>query len=286
MLGAVELGGSKVLCAVGDAHDRIAHEARIETTTPEATLASVIDFFSPHASALSALGVASFGPLELRADRGAARGTLLSTPKLGWSSVNIRRVLQDALGVPVQVDTDVNAASLAEQRWGHAIGADPCVYVTVGTGIGVGVVIDGRPLHGLMHPELGHMRAPRGDPFAGICPFHGNCIEGLASAPSLRARLGVAPESVADDHPVWALEAQHLATLLSTIVLAYAPERIVLAGGVLQRPGLLERTREAVLRELAGYVPRIELSADGVKGYVVASRFGMRAGLVGAFALL
>jgi fructokinase len=186
MLGAVELGGSKVLCAVGEAHDALAAQVRIPTTTAEETLQAVERFFAPYRDQLRALGIASFGPLEL--DRGRANwGCLLETPKAGWTGACVAPRLAVRLDVPVNLDTDVNAAALAEQRWGSARGADPCVYITVGTGVGVGVVIGGAPIHGLMHPELGHVRAPDACDFPGLCPFHGRCIEGVASAPALAA---------------------------------------------------------------------------------------------------
>lgn len=286
MKAAIELGGTKALCAVGEGHDRLVAECRVETQDPEGTLAAITSFFAPHRARISALGVASFGPLEL--DPAAANfGALLRTPKAGWSGFALRSELQAALQVPVAIDTDVNAAAIAEQRWGSAQNADPCVYITVGTGIGVGVVIDGKPLHGLVHPELGHLPIQADANFAGICPFHGNCcIEGVASAPALRARLGVAPDAVADDHPVWDVEARYLAQLVSTCVLAYSPKRIVLGGGVLARNGLLNRVQREVLTTLGDYVPRAELSSVNLASYLVAPHFGARAGLMGAFALL
>ncbi len=282
MLGAVELGGTKVVCAVGDAHDRIYAETRIETRDPTATLRDVLAFFAPHRGTLSALGVAAFGPIELE---GAGAGTLLETPKLAWRGTPLRRALHDALGVAIHIDTDVNAAALGEQRFGAGDGADPCVYITVGTGIGVGVVIDGKPLHGLLHPELGHMPARAAEGFAGVCPYHGACIEGVASAPALRAQLGFDPADAEDDDPVWDREAEQLAALVATCVLAYAPRRVLLGGGVLERPALLDKTRAATLRALNGYLARPALSPAGIASFLVAPRHGLRAGLVGAFAL-
>jgi fructokinase len=282
--GAVELGGSKVLCAVGSSHRDLQAQARFDTGDPEATLSAVEGFFAPHATRLSSLGVASFGPLELDA-ASDAWGSLLATPKPHWSGTPIAARFARRLRVPVVIDTDVNAAALAEQAWGSAQGADPCVYLTVGTGIGVGVVINGAPLHGLMHPELGHLRAPDACDFVGVCPFHGRCVEGVASAPALRARLGTAPESVADDHPVWALEAQYLGHLVATCVLAYSPRRVVLGGGVMARSGLLERVRREVVAQLASYVPRPELSEAGIAAFLVAPGLGQTAGLSGAFLL-
>ena len=283
LLGALELGGSKALCAVGSAREIVA-ELRVVTSSPEETLGQVVAFFARYRAELAALGIASFGPLELSASS-PQFGSLLGTPKAGWSAVALASRFKDALAVPVAIDTDVNAAALAEQRLGAGQGKDPCVYVTVGTGIGVGVSIHGRPLHGLLHPELGHLPAAAYCDFAGVCPFHGRCVEGVASAPAIAARTGQAPATLSDDHPVWQLEARYLAQLLGACVLAYAPERIVLGGGVTARAGLLARVQQLLVRDLAGYLPRAELTSEGVTAYVRAPHFGQRAGLIGAFLL-
>jgi fructokinase len=270
---------------VGPSHQDIHDEERIDTREPGSTIAAIVRFFRRHHGRLRGIGLCSFGPLELDPRRGPV-GTMLRTPKPGWSGVSLRGELEDALGVPVAVETDVNAAAIAETRWGAAVGAESCAYVTVGTGIGVGVVIAGRPIHGLLHPELGHLHGDGSDTFAGVCPFHGACIEGLASAPALRARLGMAPEGAPDDHPVWNVEGSHLAALVSACVLAYSPERVVLGGGVMQRRGLLSRVHTGLTSRLAGYVPRPELTPEGLARFVVPPAFGMRAGLIGAFALV
>jgi fructokinase len=284
LFGAIELGGSKVLCAVGSSHEALEDELRIETRDPESTLRDVEQFFARHASKLAGLGIASFGPLELDPSR-PRWGSMLATPKPGWSGAPLATRLMERFGVPVSIDTDVNAAALAEQRHGAARGMDPCAYITVGTGIGVGVVIDGRPLHGLLHPELGHAPALAACGFEGVCPFHGRCIEGVASAPALQKRSGRPPSALDDDDPVWALEAVYLAQLVMLCVLAYSPRRVVLGGGVLARTGLLSAVRSEVTRAMAGYVPRSELDDNGMESYLVAPEFGTRAGLVGAFLL-
>lgn len=284
MLGAVEGGGSKFLCAVGSSFAGIVDQCRVPTGAPDQTLAAVARFFAPYRPQLSALGIACFGPLELDPAAGAAFGSLLETPKPGWSGVPVRAHLAAELGLPIAIDTDVNGAALAEQQLGAARGVDPVVYITVGTGVGVGVVIGGQPLHGLMHPELGHM--PAHDPeFAGNCPFHGSCVEGLVSAPALRVRAGSDPASLGDDHPVWESAVRTLGALLHTVVLAYAPRRIVLGGGVLARTSLLPRLRRELTRSLAGYVPRPELSPSGMERYLVAAQLGTQAGLAGGFCL-
>jgi fructokinase len=284
LLGAVEGGGTKFLCAIGSSHDRLLDRTRIETTEPRATLAAIVRFFAPYGARLGALGVSCFGPLELDPGRGRDYGSLLRTPKEGWSGVPVRAQLEGALAIPVAIDTDVNGAALAEQRWGGLRGADPAVYVTVGTGVGVGVAIAGRPLHGLVHPELGHLRAYDPD-FAGVCPFHGACVEGLVSAPALRARTGLAPEQLPDDHPVWERVSAVLGQLLHAIVLAYSPERIAIGGGVLTRAALLPRLRQTLSASLGGYVPRPALSEPAISDYLVAPGLGERSGLAGGFAL-
>lgn len=284
LVAALELGGSKALCAVGLSGEHILAERRVETRDSETTLAEVEAFFAPYRPRLRALGIASFGPLELRREA-PTWGCMLETPKPGWSNADIAPRLGRALDVPVAIDTDVNGAAMAEHALGALRGARQVVYITVGTGIGVGVLIDGKPLHGLMHPELGHVRAADLCDFVGVCPFHNRCLEGVASAPALRARLGFDPERARDDDPVWDLEARYLGQLVALVVLAYSPDRIALGGGVLSRTGLLSRVRASVLRELSGYIPRPELSPSGIEAYLVSPGLGTRAGLIGAFQL-
>jgi fructokinase len=240
----------------------------------------VVAYFAARRAELAAIGVSCFGPLELDPGRGAAFGSFLRTPKPGWSGFPLHARLAKELGLPVAIDTDVNGAALAEQRWGALAGADPAVYVTVGTGVGVGVVVNGRPLHGLMHPELGHLPI-NGAASPGACPFHGACVEGLASAPAIRARSGLEPAQLADDHPVWPSVIDALAQLLHAIVLAYSPARIVLGGGVLERAGLRRAVSQTLILKLAGYVPREALEAAAIERYVVAPGLGARSGLLG-----
>ena len=282
-LGGVEVGGTKVVCAVGTGPDAITATAAVPTTTPDETLAHAVDFFRAHPAA--ALGVASFGPLDLD-PASPTSGCITDTPKKGWSRVDVAGTLRRALRVPVAIETDVNAAALAEWQWGAAKGCDPVVYVTVGTGIGGGAIVDGRPLHGLVHPEMGHMRIPReaGDDFAGACPFHGDCLEGLASGEAVRARRGLPGEALAVDDPVWALEARYLALGLANVVVVLSPRRIVVGGGVLRQPGLLARVRTEVRAILAGYV-RAAAVVDAIEDFIVPPALGERAGVLGALAL-
>jgi fructokinase len=291
LFGAVEGGGTKFVCAVGYGPNEVLARARIDTTTPDATLDQTADFLARASDGkLAAVGVACFGPLEL--DEGRPEyGRLLATPKPGWSGADVLGVLRRRLSVPVTLDTDVNGAALGEWRWGAAQSCDPALYLTVGTGIGGGAVVGGRPLHGLLHPEMGHILLPRlnwidgrPDDFPGVCPFHGACFEGLASGPALQARLGVPAETVSEEHPVWDLEAGYLATALATLTLVLSPQRLVIGGGVMQQGHLLTRLRQKLPQVLAGYLMRAEVGAD-VERYVVAPAFGQDAGLIGAFAL-
>jgi fructokinase len=290
-LGAVEGGGTKFVCAVGYGPEEIVARERLDTTAPEETLARVAGFVARAGEGkVAAVGVACFGPLELDARR-QEFGHLLATPKPGWSGADVAGPLRERLGVPVAIDTDVNGAALGEWRWGAAQGCDPALYLTVGTGIGGGAVVHSRTLRGLLHPEMGHILLPRlkwpdgsADDFAGVCPFHGACFEGLASGPALQARLGAPAESVGPNHAIWELEAGYLATALATFALVLSPQRMVVGGGVMQQGHLLPRVQRRLPQVLGGYVKRAEVEAD-VARYVVAPHFGQDAGLMGGFAL-
>jgi fructokinase len=217
----------------------------------------------------------------------ARYGSITTTPKPGWRDTDLVGPLRAALGVPIVVDTDVNAAALGEWRWGAAQGLDTVLYLTVGTGIGGGGLVGGRPLHGLVHPEMGHVRVPHDrarDPFDGVCPFHGDCLEGLASGPALAARWGRAAEALPADHPAWPLEAHYLALALHGCVCTLSPERIVVGGGVMEAPHLLPQVRAELLRLLNGYVQAPAI-VDDVAGYVVPPALGRRSGVLGALAL-
>ena len=288
LVGGMEAGGTKFVCAVGTGPDDVRTEVRIATTTPDETIRRVVTFFSEQASQipLAALGVASFGPVDLD-PRSPTFGSITTTPKPGWQHVDLVGPLRRALSIPVAFDTDVNGAALAEHRWGSAQGVRSLVYVTVGSGIGGGAVIDGRPVHGLVHPEMGHQRLPHDhdrDPFPGGCPHHGDCWEGLASAPALAARWGQDPASLVDAHPAWELEADYLALGLANVVLVLSPERIVLGGGVMGRASLLPMVRTKLVALLAGYVASPKLT-DGIDRYLAAPALGERAGVLGGMAL-
>jgi fructokinase len=286
LLGGLEAGGTKLVCAVGTGPGDLRAEARLPTTSPGETLERAVAFFRDQASQapLAALGIASFGPVDLD-PRSATWGFITTTPKPGWVDTDLAGTLGRALGVPVGFDTDVNGAALAEHRWGALQGCDPAVYVTVGTGIGGGAIVNGRPLHGAIHPEMGHLRIPRApdDGFAGMCPYHGDCLEGLATAGAMRARWGAPPESLPSEHPAWDLEARYLALGLAAVVAVLSPQRIVLGGGVTGEPTLLPRVRTRVRAVLGGYLRSPVL--DQLDRYVVAPGLGDRAGVLGALAL-
>ncbi|RYZ07705.1 MAG: ROK family protein [Myxococcales bacterium] len=286
LYGAIEAGGTKFICAVGDSPSDLRAHARFPTTTPAETLGKCIDFFKAQPR-IEALGVGCFGPLELR--RGALRyGHVTTTPKPGWSNADVVGPLKRALKVPIGFDTDVNGAVLGEARWGAAQGLDTAVYVTIGTGIGGGALIDGELVHGLVHPEMGHLLLPR-EPddasFAGACPFHGaRCWEGLASGPALERRWGARAETLPPEHPAWDLQARYIASALTTLVLVLSPQRLILGGGVMQAAQLFPLARGHLRRSLNGYV-QAEALAAGIDSYLVPPGLGQHAGIAGAFAL-
>jgi fructokinase len=277
VLGGIEAGGTKWLCAAGTGPDDVSATETIPTTTPAETIGRAVAFFEREGP-VRAVGIGSFGPVDLR--KGSpAWGSITTTPKAGWAGADVAGAVRGALGVPVAFDTDVNAAALGEHRWGAAQGLDTFVYVTVGTGIGGGAMVEGRLVHGLSHPEFGHLRVPHdreADPFPGSCPYHGDCWEGLASGPAIAARWGRHAEELTDAEEVWLLEAHYLALGLVAAVCVLSPERIVLGGGVMSVPPLLPLVRTEVGRLLGGYVET---------GEIVPPALGGRSGVLGAIAL-
>lgn len=281
LYGGIEAGGTKFVCVVGDGPANIIDRIRVDTTDPSTTLTACIEFFERHRG-LGAFGIASFGPLELRPSH-PHRGRITATPKPGWSGTDLIAPFRDRFGLPVAIDTDVNGAALAEVRWGAASGLRNAVYLTVGTGVGGGAVIDGRPVSGLVHPEMGHVSIPRrpGDEFAGICPFHGDCLEGMASGPAIEARWGRPAEELDDIGRVIEIEAATIAAGLRQIVYVLAPERIVLGGGVSKLPGIHVSVNDALVDEMAGYA----MMAEHESGFVVPPGLGDDSGAAGALAL-
>lgn len=276
----MEAGGTKFRLAVGTGPDDILAETRIETTDPEATLGAVVDWLAGQGN-LSAIGVASFGPLDL--DPASTRwGHITKTPKAGWQYTDLAGYLHRALDVPVALETDVNAAAMAESRWGAGHGYRTIVYVTVGTGIGGGLVVDGVPHRGLSHPEMGHFR-PRLNPsdlsFSGVCPFHGNCLEGLASGPAILARWCAELSDLATGHPAHEIIADYLAQLVIALQAMLQPGRVILGGGVMATPGLLGRVQSRASELGNGYF-------QGLPDEVLTlPALGDRSGLLGALAL-
>ena len=287
--GAVEAGGTKFLCAIADSAGKIIAQERFPTAEPAATLRAAREFLrarSREFGVLAAIGVASFGPVEL--NRAAAHyGFIVNTPKPGWSGTDIRGHFANAFACPIGFDTDVNAAALAERRWGAARDVENVVYLTIGTGIGGGVVINGAPVHGLMHPEIGHIfprRHPLDPTFAGVCPFHGDCLEGLASGPAILSRSGASLQDLDSTHPQWAIESDYLGQLSAHLVLTISPQRIIMGGGVMSQTRLLPSIRQRCAHWLAGYVDRSQLLAD-FEHYIVAPGLGEQAGVLGAAVL-
>lgn len=290
--GGIEAGGTKFVCAVGEGPKMVHDQIEFPTTTPQETIGRAVRFFEGETRAgrrsepIVALGIGSFGPVDPD-PASSTYGTITTTPKPGWQNVDIRGRVASALGVPVAFDTDVNAAALGERRWGAAQGLKTFVYLTVGTGIGGGAMVEGSLLHGLLHPEMGHVRIPHDwerDPFEGVCPFHSDCLEGLATGPAIQARWGVAGEDLPEDHPAWPLEAHYLALGLMAIVCILSPQRIIIGGGVMKRSFLFPMIREELQGLLNGYVadPAITEKIDAT---VVPPALGDRAGVLGAIAL-
>ncbi len=289
LLGGIEAGGTKFVCAVGTGPEDVRAEIRYLTTTPEESITKALRFFqevSTPGDPLSAVGIASFGPVDPNPSS-PTFGYVTTTPKPGWAHANLVGPLRQALGVPVAFDTDVNGAALGESRWGAAQGLHTFVYLTIGTGIGGGALVEGRLLHGLIHTEMGHIRIPHdrtADPFPGSCPYHGDCFEGLACGPALEARWGQPAQTLPSDHPAWALEAHYIALALVDIILVLCPQRIILGGGVMEQAQLFPMIRGEVLDLLKGYL-QVPAILTGMDTYIVPPGLGNRAGVLGALAL-
>jgi len=284
--GGIEAGGTKFVCAVGTSPDDL-HQVRFSTTTPQATIDRAIAFFRAQREPVAAIGIGSFGPIDLHSDS-KTWGYITTTPKPGWANVDLAGTIRRALDVPVAFDTDVNAAALGEHRWGAAQGLASFIYLTIGTGIGGGGLVSGKMLHGLIHPEMGHIRLPHDlarDPFPGLCPFHGDCFEGLASGPAIEKRWGQRGETLPADHPAWALEAHYIALALANYVCVLSPQRIILGGGVMEQAQLFPLVRRAVQQLLGGYIQSPEI-LQHIDEYIVPPGLGERAGVLGAIALV
>ncbi len=282
--GTLEAGGTKMVLSIGNELNELVEQRTIPTETPEKTIPAMIAWFAERR--IDALGIGTFGPVDLN-PASPRYGWITSTPKLAWRNQPLLPALEEALGVPALIDTDVNAAALAEWQLGAAKGLRSCLYVTIGTGVGAGLVIEGNLVHGLMHPELGHMllQPVDDDPApAGFCPYHTGCVEGMASGPAMEKRWGKKAQQLPPDHPAWALEAEYLARMCVNAICAFSPEKIILGGGVMQQPHLFPRIRRRTVELLNGYIQHPAIT-EHPETYIVEPGLGTRSGAMGALLL-
>lgn len=284
LLGALEAGGTKMVCSTGDENGNIFSRISLPTKRPEETMPQIIDFFAK--AGIEALGIGSFGPIDPR-ETSPTYGYITSTPKEHWRNYPLLSTLRDALSVPAAIDTDVNAAALAEYTLGAARGLSSCLYVTVGTGVGGGLVVENNLVHGLVHPEFGHffLRPHPDDPTPhGFCPYHDGCLEGLATGPSIEKRWGQRAETLPPDHPAWALEAHYLAQMCMTAIVVFSPEKIILGGGVMQQEHLFAPIRQNVIDMLGGYVQHPAILSE-IDDFIVPPGLSVNSGVTGALLL-
>ncbi|GIP27979.1 fructokinase [Paenibacillus sp. J23TS9] len=283
ILGAIEAGGTKFVCGIGKEDGTVLERVSFPTTTPEETMAQVVAFFQN--KGVEAIGVGSFGPID-PVKGSPTYGRITTTPKPHWSNFDIVGHLESYFEVPIEFDTDVNGAALGEYTWGAAQGYDSCLYITVGTGIGAGAVVGGELVHGLSHPEMGHILVRRhpDDKFEGFCPYHGDCLEGVAAGPSLSKRWGVQGVELTPDHPAWEMEAYYLAQALMNYILILSPQKIVMGGGVMKQQQLFPLIHSKLQELLNGYV-QLPAINDQIADYIVSPQLGDNAGLCGALAL-
>lgn len=282
-IGGIEAGGTKIICGIGNEQGQIEKKVSFATETPDVVFDKIYSFFANEQ--IDALGVGTFGPIDVNRNS-ATYGYITSTPKPGWKDVDFLGRLKTHFNVPIGFDTDVNGAALAEAMWGSATSLKSCVYYTVGTGIGVGVYVEGNLVHGLLHPEAGHIpvkRHPK-DSFEGFCPYHKDCLEGVAAGPAIEKRFGVKGHELAQDHEAWEIEAYYLGQAIMSTILLLSPERIILGGGVMHQEQLFPRIRQEVVRNLNGYVQH-EMILEHIDQYIIAPGLGDNAGLCGSLAL-
>ncbi len=281
--GSLEAGGTKMVCAIGDEQGNILERVSIPTLAPENTMPAILDFFK--GKNICALGIGCFGPVDLD-KKSPTYGCITTTPKLAWRNYDIVGVCEKELGIPVGFDTDVNGSALGEATWGCTKDLDNSIYITVGTGIGVGVIIDRKPYHGMLHPEGGHIflaRHPQDPMERGVCPYHELCLEGLASGPSIQARWGKPGVELADRKEVWELEAYYLAQAICSYIMILSPERIIIGGGVAHQEQMMPMIRAEVLRQMGGYI-----AAKGMQdldNYIVLPSLNDNQGILGALKL-
>ena len=282
LFGALEAGGTKMVCAVGNEHGEILERTSLPTETPDVTMPRMVEFFA--GKNIAALGIGCFGPIDLNRSS-ATYGYITTTPKLPWKNYDVCGCFRDALHIPVGFDTDVNASMLGEAAWGCARGLDTAIYITVGTGIGVGVMAGGKLLHGMQHPEAGHILMPvrSDDPYEGKCPYHKTCLEGLAAGPAIEARWGAPGRDLAHRPEVWDLEAYYLAHAVTNYIMILSPQKIILGGGVMHQTQLMERIRTYVNDMIGGYLATRELK--DLDSYIVLPSLGDNQGVMGALKL-
>ncbi|MDP8217231.1 MAG: ROK family protein [Candidatus Theseobacter exili] len=288
LYGGIEAGGTKFVCAVGSCPDDLHNEIRFETTTPGETLGRAIDYFKKQnlKRSLASIGIGSFGPVNLN-KRSEHYGYITSTPKTNWINTDFVGIMRKEFNIPIAFDTDVNAAAFGEHRWGSAQDIDNFIYLTIGTGIGGGAMVDGNLLHGMSHPEMGHIFIPqdiKSDPYSGTCFFHGNCFEGLASGPAINERWGIAAKNLPPDHKAWDLEAHYIALALVGYICSLSPQRIILGGGVMEQKQLFPLVRKKVRTMLNNYIIAPEITQN-LKSYIVPTGLGTQSGILGAIAL-
>jgi fructokinase len=282
-LGGIEAGGTKFVVGIGNENGEILLRSEFETTDPKSTIEKCVDFFTKNP--IDALGIASFGPIEL--DRLKINyGYITSTPKKGWENTPIYPYLKESLKVPTGFDTDVNAAALGEYIWGNGSDVDSLIYLTIGTGIGGGIISSGKLIHGLMHPEMGHIQLSLQDKkdFVGVCPYHKACFEGLASGPAMEARWGKKAKDLPFDHPAWKIEDDLIAQALVNYILIISPHRIILGGGVMHQTQLFPMIRQSVREQLNGYLQTNIILNDSER-FIMEPKLKDDAGLCGAFSL-
>ena len=280
--GALEAGGTKMVCAIGNENGEILERISIPTETPEKTLPAIAEFFQ--GKDIKALGIGCFGPIDVHKDS-PTYGYITTTPKLAWKNCNIVGYLQDALHVPVGFDTDVNGSMLGEATWGCARGLDTAIYITIGTGVGVGVLANGKLLHGMLHPEAGHLLLtphPE-DTYQGKCPYHGTCLEGMAAGPAIEDRWGKKAYDLADNQQVWEFESYYIAQALVDYILILSPQKIILGGGVMHQEQLMPMIRSQVKKLLNGYLDTKEL--QDLDSYIVLPSLNDNQGIMGAIKL-
>ncbi len=287
LYGGIEGGGTKFVCAVGSGPDQLVDEIRIPTTVPAETVQQASNFFAPYIDQLHGIGFGSFGPVDL-APRSSTYGYITNTPKPHWGNTNILGMLREKIDLPIIMEMDVVIAALGEAKWGASRYDSHSLYLTIGTGIGGGYIIDGKPLHGLTSLETGHIRIPHNrelDPFRGACPYHEDCFEGLAAGPSIEARFGQRGETLTDDHFFWDIEAGYIANALINYILTLAPNKIIIGGGVMQKSFMFPSVRKKVQELMNGYLTH-DLLSKNIDQYIVPPALGNRSGVLGAIALI